>query len=166
MGRKFHWTVSLTVLERAAWSTRRPGCRSGWMGTRFARLTSRSRTGPSPVRAGRQAGHRWTLRRTRSFPSITNPPLPFGSGGSAYPKRGAGYFFRVSTHSLYFLTLASRSAASAPLVRMYTLIFGSVPEGRTMMEVPSASSKRNTLEPESSMVVFAPVAQSRTLPSA
>ena len=35
-----------------------------------------------------------------------------------------------------------------------------------MTDVPSSSSKRSTLEPESSMAVFPPVAHSTTLPSA
>ena len=50
------------------------------------------------------------------------------------------YRASASAHSPYFFTLASRSAASLPMVRTYTLIFGSVPEGRTRMVVPSASS--------------------------
>ena len=42
------------------------------------------------------------------------------------------------------------------------MIFGSVPEGRTTMCVPSASSKRRTFEPESAIFVTAPLTESRT----
>ena len=44
-------------------------------------------------------------------------------------------------------------------------VMGSVPEGRTRTEVPSASSNRSTLEPDSSMADRSPVFTSTTLPS-
>ncbi len=49
-------------------------------------------------------------------------------------------FLMVSANSAYLATLASAVSIVASLVRMYTLIFGSVPEGRMMKLVPSSSS--------------------------
>ena len=80
--------------------------------------------------------------------------LEDGQHGIAAPKGKGPHFnegpkdFQVffhllssSAYDVYFATRASHSALSAPWVRMYTFIFGSVPEGLTIKDVPSSSSK-------------------------
>ena len=49
-------------------------------------------------------------------------------------------FFSPSAQAEYRATLSAQSAWLAPWASMYTFTLGSVPEGRTMTEVPSASS--------------------------
>ena len=49
-------------------------------------------------------------------------------------------FFRLSAHWAYRSTFSWQSAVSWPWARMYTFTLGSVPEGRTITLVPSASS--------------------------
>ena len=48
---------------------------------------------------------------------------------------------------------------------MYTLIFGSVPDGRTMNEQPSSSSKYSTFEPEMGVLSILPRPMTYTEPS-
>lgn len=51
-----------------------------------------------------------------------------------------GQFFSPSAQAEYRATLSAQSCWLAPWASMYTFTLGSVPEGRTMTEVPSASS--------------------------
>ncbi len=49
-------------------------------------------------------------------------------------------FFSPSAQAEYRATLSAQSAWLAPWASMYTFTLGSVPEGRTITDVPSASS--------------------------
>ena len=123
------------------------GARLRWFPVRPGRAARRYIARPEGPR-GRESG------RTHFLHSLGFSAV-FASEGTSFPRSPPLSIYRNRLSKPYASSLrpdssiassaASASAASAPLAKMYSLILGSVPEGRTIPLVPPSRSNSITL---------------------